>query len=95
MQHDEPLMRFIRDDFVWRDDAVACPHDVFAGIDAATKLVAAPHRLRVVGNQGRAEELPYQFQVQDVADARPGIRMQLFGATQVLREREHLIARHR
>ena len=35
MQRDEPLMRFIRDDFVRRDDAVARAHDVFAGIDAA------------------------------------------------------------
>ena len=93
MQRDEPLMRFIRDDFVRRDDAVARAHDVFAGIDAATQLVAAPFRLELFGNQGGPEELPDQFQVQDVADARAGVGVQLLRATQVVREREHLIAR--
>ena len=94
VQRHEALVGLVRYDFVRAHDPIAGAHDVFARIDAAPQLVAAPLRFQRFGNQGRPEELPLELDVQHVTHARAGIGVQRLGAVQVLVERQRLIAQH-
>ncbi len=92
MQRQQALVGFVRDHFMRGHDPVAGAHDVFAGIDAAAQLVAATLGLELLRDQRGPEELAHQFQVEHVAHARAGVRVELLGTVQVLGEREDLVA---
>src|SRR2546425_178069 len=74
--------------------AVPGAHDVLARIHAAAQLVTPPLGLERVGDESRPEEVSREADIELVTDARAPIGMDGPGAREVLRIREHLVARH-
>src|SRR5205809_7408590 len=95
VQRHELLVRFARHDFVRADDAVAGSYDVLARVDALAQFVPPSLGLDRVENERSLEEVSREPDIELVADARPAVGLARPRAHEVLRVRQHLVARHR